>query len=105
MIKTPHISWLLLFTICAITTSREFENEVTANASDGSDYAEEHENEILTNVQNIEATLEMFPKVFLYVTKDNCEYCRALDPVFEEVFRVIQKDHTRKIFVFCNLKL
>ena len=94
LIRRSSIWWLVLLAVWSCTIAQEFENEIAADASEGSDYEHDDENEILTDIKDIEATLKIFPKVFLYVTKDNCEYCRALDPVFEEVFRIIQKDQT-----------
>ena len=92
----PKYFLLIPLLLISQTLSDEFITEI-ADASDGSDYHEDSEQEILVNVKDLEQTMKIFPKVFLYITKDNCDYCRALDPVFEEVFRIIQKDQTCKL--------
>jgi hypothetical protein len=97
-----------LFLINLLLISHSLSNDFNdvVEESEGSEYHEDSEQEILMNVKNLEETLTIFPKVFLYITKDNCDYCRSLDPVFEEVFRIIQKDQTcREIFIFFNYLL
>ena len=91
-----HIFILLFFSLHLVLLT-EFDEKKLPNSSEGSDYQdEENEQEILTDVKDLGDMLEIFPKVFLYITKDNCDYCRTFDPVFEDAFRIIQKDQTCK---------
>jgi thiol-disulfide isomerase/thioredoxin len=101
-LKKTTISIITVLALISLyKTETEFNNQEIVDASEGSEYEEEPDQEILTNVKNLDQTLAIFPIVFLYITKDNCEYCRSLDPVYEEVFRVIQKDQTCEYISFC----
>jgi thioredoxin-related protein len=104
------LSLILLVSLISSLKAHNSEDPEEMNhidTSEGSDYQEEEDEslEILTDIKEIEAALKMFPKVFLYITKDNCDYCKSLDPVFESVFRIIQKDRSGNgvMLLFVNI--
>ena len=94
------LSTLLLISLNINQTLHLESDPEVPDVSEGSDYEEEEEQErdILTDVKDLEGALQMFPQTFVYITKDNCEYCKSLDPVFEEVFRILQKDQNCTFF-------
>ena len=56
----------------------------------------EPEESIMYNIDNFEQSLKIFSKAFVFITKDDCNFCESFDDVFESVFKTIYQDQTSK---------
>lgn len=85
---------LMILSLVRLQDVSEDDEYLNEDDEIGEEEEEESEPEILYNVKDLDASLEMFPLVFLYITKDNCQFCLKFDKIFEHVFNQIQQDQT-----------
>ena len=95
---------LILLSASVLTEAEEvyeepFENEENEEYEEYEEYEEvetPQEAVMLINTPDFKASIEFYSKVFVYITKDNCQFCKQLDSVFDEAFQKIQNDRTCK---------
>ena len=92
---------LILLSGSVLTEAEEvyeetFENEEYEEYDEHQEVETAQEAMMLINTPDFKGSIEFYSKVFVYITKDNCQFCKQLDSVFDEAFQKIQNDRTCK---------